>query len=300
MIYIIILIIVLIIASAITYISIPYSPLKSSFNKEMQERTKQTINSAGNSSFEYKDIYSLSIPEPIKRYYQYIKINSWKNNSVVNAVFKDTDFVMDSKTGQIINMDYDLWLFFDKPYRQAYCYSKIGPIPFEGIDYCTVNKTGGMKGVLAKSIKIFDECNEQGYKAALLSWLAEGAAFNPYVFVSDYVCCEQIDDLRVKATVNYDGVSASGIFTFNMEGQITQFYSDERQVELVNGELIHIGWRCDYLGYSDGATESGYDQTTSKDDAKHITHVSCVKVYTDHQLTYFDSENINLTYYGSK
>lgn len=134
--------------------------------------------------------------------------------------FKNAFFVFDSSKGTKLNIDYDLWLICDKPHRSALIKSSMYGIPFEGQDYQGDNKEGGMKGMLGKSIEIFDIHNKQMYKAGLISWMAEGAAFNPSIFLSDYIKYNEIDSKHLQATIDYQGINASGVFTLMMKVQL--------------------------------------------------------------------------------
>jgi hypothetical protein len=107
--------------------------------------------------------------------------------------------------------------------------------------------------------------------------------FNPSVLFSSYVTFDGIDDTHVKATVTNHGISGSGIITINKEGAITEFFSDERQVENINGVDTRIGWRCTYENY---APHNGILQ---------VSGVKCIKVYPDNtELVYFDSNQIDI------
>lgn len=220
----------------------------------------------------------------MQRYCEYIGLENFPKHQVTRTIFKNTKFIFDAQSEKTLNMDYDLWLFFNEPYRSAYCTSSMFGIPFDGMDYCTEDKRGGMKGILGKTIQIFDACDYQGYKAALISWLAESAAFNPSALLSSYVTYDVIDDLHVKATATYNGVSGSGIFTINKDGAITEFYSDERQVENIDGVPTNIGWRCEYDNYEKNLQ------------MKRIGTVRCIKVFPDKEVVYFYSDNIIVTY----
>ncbi|MBQ5851707.1 MAG: hypothetical protein IIW54_12985 [Lachnospiraceae bacterium] len=143
----------------------------------------------------------------------------------------------------------------------------------------------GKKGILAKSLVLFDECDEQGYKAGLISWLAESAVINPSVFLSSYVTYEEIDDTHIKATVTYQGVSGSGIFTFNNEGKIIEFYSVERQVEEIDGVKMELGWKC------------YYDKYEERNGIKTATNVKSTKLFPDgRELVYFESKDFKVQY----
>lgn len=262
------------------YWNISYSPMKAKFDKELKTRLLKV--KENNEVCTRGEIEKL--PEPLKRYCNYIWLENTPKHQVVRTVFKNTKFVFDDKIGQILDMDYDLWLFFDEFYRSAFCSSSMYGIPFEGRDYCTDEKEGGMKGILGKAIQIFDVSSKQGYEAGLISWLAEGVALNPSVLLSPYVTYEYIDSTKVKATVTYNGVSGSGIFTINEAGAITEFYSNERQVEKINGIDTRIGWKCKYEDYS------------LNNSILRINKVRIIKVYPDKEVIYFDSDNFEIDY----
>ena len=278
----IILLILIVLVSSITiYWKIPGSPEKVKFQKAMQKRANEAEKRCEVCS--RKEIEQL--PEPLKKYCEYIGLENFPKYQVVNVVFNDTDFVFDTKSGKIISMDYDLWLFYGDVFRSAFCSSSMYGIPFEGMDYVTDDRQGGMKGILAKSLVIFDNHDEQGYKASLISWLAESSVINPSVFLSPYVTYEEIDDTHIKATVTYQGVSGSGIFTFNNEGEITEFYSAERQVEEIDGVKMELGWKC------------YYDKYEERNGIKTATNVKSTKLFPDgRELVYFASKDFKVQY----
>lgn len=264
----------------ILYWKMPYSLFHQKFHDEMLERSAQTQNSDEVCTGD--EIRRL--PEPLQRYCNYINLEGFQKHNTTHVVFEDTDFVFDSSSGKQLNMDYDLWLFNDEIKRGAYCTSSMLGIPFDGIDYSTEDLQGGMKGMLGKAFTIFDECTEQGYQAGIISWFAESVAMNPSVLFSPYVTYETIDDNHVKATVDYNGVSGSGIFTINDEGAVTEFYSDERQVEKIDGVDTRIGWKCIYEDYKE------------YQGIKVVSKVQSIKIFPDHELVYFASDNFSIQY----
>lgn len=275
------LILLVLIGGIIIYWKSPYSPEKEKFHNSMQKRVDGTKKSDAVCTREEIE----QLPEPLKKYCDYIGLENFPKYQVANAVFDNTDFVFDTASGKVISMNYDLWLFYGDFYRSAFCSSSMYGIPFEGLDYVTEDKQGGMKGILAKHIRLFDEQEEQGYKASLISWLAESATINPSVLLSPYVTYEEIDDTHVKATVSYRGVSGSGIFTFNADGAITEFYSPERQVEEIDGVKMELGWVCTYDGYEE------------RNGIKIATKIKSIKVFPDgKELVYFAAEDYTVEY----
>lgn len=273
--------VLILIGGLLVYWNISYSPFKVYFDRGMKNRISQVETSAAICTQDEID----KLPELLKKHCESITLTGRKKYNAVNVVFHDTKFVFDSQKGTILNMDYDLWLLSDKPFRSAFCKSSIFGIPFDGIDYCTDEKTGGMKGMIGKAFKIFDISNEQMYKAGLISWLAEGAVVNPGILLSKYVTYEEIDDTHVKAIVSYNEVQGMGIFTFNNKGRLIGFESDERQAEEINGVMTPIGWRAIYGDY------------TRRNGILIPNIMQAVKVYPDKEVIYFDSNDMDIHYY---
>lgn len=273
-------IILILLAGIIIYWVSPYSPYKSAFIQTMEQQMNRSKKANGVCTAE--EIARL--PELLQRYCSYIGLENFPKYHVVRTIFKNTKFVFHTQSGRIIKMDYDLWLFYDPFFRSAYCKSSMYGIPFDGIDYCTEEKQGGMKGIIGKIIPIFDVRDEQGYKASIISWLAESVAFNPSILLSPYVTFKVIDDLHLEATVTYNGVTGTGIITFDKNGAIIEFYSDERQVENINGVPTLVGWRCEYEDYK------------QRNGIRQIGTIRCVKMLPDKEVVYFDSDDFSVTY----
>lgn len=271
----------IIIGLVLVYWSIPYSPAKTTFNKDMKKRLNKVVRNEEVCTQEEID----KLPEALRKHCQYIGLAGSKKNNAVNVEFHNTKFVFDSNKGTILDMDYDLWLFYEKPYRSAFCKSSMYGVPFDGIDYCTDDKIGGMKGMLGKAVEIFDVHNEQMYKAGLISLLAEGAGVNPCILLYDYVTYEEIDSTHVKATIAYNGVEGTGIFTFDEHGRLLQFESDERQVEEINGVMTPIGWKAKYGDYKE------------KEGILIPSNIQVIKIYKDKEVVYFNSKNFDIFYY---
>lgn len=258
-----------------------YSPLKSQFKREMIEH----VQSAEKTSTLCTKEEIERLPIPLQRYCHYMGLENTPKYQSVNALFHKTNFIFNDEKNIKLKMDYDLWLFNKMPFRTAYCGSKLYGMPFEGMDYCNKDKEGGMKGVLGKMIPLFDVHDRQGYRAGLISWVAEGAVLNPSILLSDYLIYRTIDDHHVEVTIKIEDVSGTGMMTINDEGKLLEFYSDERQVEMIDGIPTAIGWRCECEDYQV---------------AKQLllpTTIRAIKVYPDKEVVYFESNHFEVTYY---
>ena len=83
----------------------------------------------------------------------------------------------------------------------------------------------GRGHMLIKPLYLFTAANSFGKEidqGTLLRYLAEAAWF-PQVAVNDYLRWEGIDDYHARVTMEYGGVSASGIYSFNEQGLVNGF-----------------------------------------------------------------------------
>lgn len=273
-------IILVLFGGLLIYWKIPYSLQKNGFDQRMRKRAEGVKESE-----EYVTKEEIrSLPAPLRRYCEHIGLENFRKYRAVRVYFEDTDFVFDSGTGKVLDMDYDLWLFYDTWFRSAYCKSSMYGIPFEGEDYCTENFKGGMKGIIGKMFQIFDTCSEQGYQAGLISWFAESLTFNPSVLFSSCVSYEEIDDCSVRVRLKDGKTQGEGIITVNNQGEVIEFYSDDRQVEEVDGKQQRIGWRCEYEDYRE---YNGILQAQK---------VRSIKVFPDKEVVYFSTDHMETTY----
>ena len=127
-------------------------------------------------------------------------------------------------------------------------------------------------------------CTKQGYQAGLISWFAESLILNPSALFSEMVSYEQIDDYTVKVTLIDGEVEGEGIIHLNDIGEIVAFYSDDRQVEDIDGTMTRIGWRCEYEEYRE---QNGIKQASK---------VRSVKVYPNKEVVYFSADDYEVTY----
>ena len=264
----------------IMYRELGGSPFKQHFDKEIEEHIKNIA--ASNELCTREEIEGL--PKSLHKHCEYVGVEGFPKYEVTNVFFKNTKFVFNDESGKILNMDYDLWLVNRKLFRRAYCGSSLYGIPFEGMDYMTKDKEGGMKGILARVITIFDERNKQGGRAGIISWFIESVIVNPSVLFSEYVSYEEIDTNHVKVIISWQGITGTGILTLNDEGVITGFYSDDRQTGKVNGEEVMIGWRCECNHYK------------QRDGFIYPAEIKAIKVYPDKEIVYFDADNYIVKY----
>ncbi len=98
---------------------------------------------------------------------------------------------------------------------------------------------GHMLIKLLSLIPVADSRGEEIDQGTLLRYMAEMPWF-PTAALNDYIEWEEIDSNRARATMSYGGVTASGIYEFNEEGEVVSFIANRYRE--VNGRYVLQDW----------------------------------------------------------
>lgn len=260
-----------------TFFKIPYSKINEDFTDASTILMKEAVNI--NEIFTEEDIKEL--PIPVKKFFNYCGFIGTRKMSYMKATFKNVSF----KTGKdkpSLKIDYTQYNFVDKPDRLALINSSMFGIPFQGFD-SYVNGVGSMKGVIAKLYTLFDQRGDTMDKASLVTYLAE-CFIVPNVILQDYITWEGVDKTHAKATISYYDISASGIFTFNDNGEMISFTTNDRIATEIDGTTKNVKWTAICSDYKES---NGIRKPTI---LKAIWH------YDDGDQVYFDGDKIEIEY----
>lgn len=212
----------------------PYSPTSAKYHRLIAE--KIAAEAAVSEVFTEADIESL--PLPVQRYFRYCGYLGTPKMSYMRAFLKNVDFVMSEN--RTIKIDYQQMNLVSRPDRFALISSSLWGIPFEGLDSFNMGK-GSMKGTLAKVIPLFDQQGESMDRACLVTWLAE-CLMMPNAALQDFVTWEEIDDTHARAIIVWQGISASGVFTFADNGEFLSFRTSDRVAVDMDGNETIADW----------------------------------------------------------
>lgn len=98
---------------------------------------------------------------------------------------------------------------------------------------------GIMNIKLLSLIPVVDSKGKEVDQGTMLRYLAELQWF-PTAALSNYIKWEEIDAHSARATMSYKGVTASGVFTFNEQGELTDFLA--KRYREVNGKYELTDW----------------------------------------------------------
>ena len=136
-----------------------------------------------------------------------------------------------------------------------------------------------MKGVIGKVFTLFNQTGTEMDKAQLLTYLGE-CFIIPSSILSEFILWEPIDNTHVKVTINYQGISGSGVFTFDENGFVQSFQTAERAKIATDGNVEYPRWSLVYGGF------------TKKDTVYLPTRLQTIWHETQEDLVYFDANNI--------
>ena len=259
---------------------IPYSPVKRDIQNDVDTIMFENQLQTKNEVFTEGDFNNL--PAAIQKYLQGCGYIGTPKMSYLKMEYHNVDFLQ-GKNRPTLTIDYTQYNFINEPCRMALIDSRMFGIPFEGYDYYQ-NGIGGMKGVIAKAITIFDQTGADMNKACLATFLAE-SLFAPTILLQDYITFEEISDFEVRATITYGGQSASGIFTFNEQYEMFSFTTNDRAVAGTDGSMEYVPWSalCN-------------DYQLSENGIKYPTKFQAVWSYTDGDFVYFDGIISEISY----
>lgn len=268
------------IAMILIWFHIPYSPVKRDFQNDVDTIMSENQLQTKNEVFTEEDFSRF--PDAVQKYIQGCGYIGTPKMSYLKMEYHNVDFLQ-KKDSPALKIDYTQYNFINEPCRMALIDSRMFGIPFEGYDYYQ-NGIGGMKGVIAKAITIFDQTGADMNKACLATFLAE-SLFAPTILLQDYITFEEISDFEVRATITYGGQSASGIFTFNEQYEMFSFTTNDRAVAGTDGSMEYVPWSalCN-------------DYQLSENGIKYPTKFQAVWNYTDGDFVYFDGIISEISY----
>lgn len=233
-----------------------------------------------------KDVFTAEevskLPEPVQKYFNYCGYIGREKMMSIKLVFEDVHFKMGAQK-QWINIKYEQHNFVPEPARLAYIYSRMfGIIPFEGRDKYQ-NGHGNMIGMLLKRKTIFDVKGIEIDTSAAVTFLSE-ALIAPSCALQEYIRWEPIDSNSCRAIIDYRGIEAGGIFTFNEKGEFIKFQTDDRYMYMDDGTSVKHRW---------SALVSDYNEING---VKVPTRVKGVWNLEEGEHEYFDGRLVDVEY----
>lgn len=267
----------LIISITAVYFNVPYSRLNTSFKDYLIKSEENTNANKKKSKYALNDL-----PHCIQNFYRYTGLIDKAGSKHVSFNFKDADFV-NVEMKKTLQIDYSEHIFASVPARFAFIDSSLYGIPFQGLD-SFIDGKGGMKGVVAKNITLFDQRGKDMDKAALVTWLSE-IIFMPSELLSGDIEMKEIDKNSVSVSITYDSITVSGVYKFKDNGELTEFTTDDRTMIYNDGRVEHKSWSAIFGDY------------TKKDNLFLPNRLKAEWHLDNNDLTYFDGSNVEYKFF---
>lgn len=264
----------LLIGALILWLRLPCSPIKKQFQNDVEKHLQAKQFCGDKAPFTREELSSL--PVPIRKYMEHCGYIGTPKMSYLQMVYHNVRF-MQGRKGPQLTIDYTQYNFVDQPVRLALIDSSLWGIPFEGYDSYQ-NGTGGMKGVLAKGITLFDQTGKEMDRACLATYLAE-ALFAPAILLRSDIVWKEISPYEVQATMTYGGQTVTGLFTFNEQYEMVSFSTNDRAATSPDGTIAYIPWLAQCGAYQ-----------TCENGIKRPTTFQAVWRYPDGDFVYFDGQ----------
>lgn len=195
--------------------------------------------------------------------------------------FHDTEFRM-AQGKDPMKIDFQQVNFVSRPDRHAFLTGRMFGLPIQAKD-STIDGIGSMTGVLAKQIPLFRSTGAEMDQGQLITALAD-AVFMPSLFLQEFVSWKVIDDRTVEGQISWKQVSAKGRFTFDEEGNVIRFDTEDRYMDDNGKGSKLVPWFVTY------------EQYQQQDDFYQPGHVTVNWVTSEGAYTYFESDRIEVVY----
>jgi hypothetical protein len=234
---------VVICSAAATLLLGENTPMKKMFLFEVQTELDKFV--VSHEVFKKEAISNL--PEPVQWYFKYCGYIGKEKMTNARIVWNDVNFKM-RPDKPWIKIKYEQYNFVSEPARLAYIYSTMfGVVPFEGRDRY-LNGKGNMLGKLLKKITLFDVSGTEMDVSVAVTYLSE-ALLVPACILQPYIKWEALGPNYAKASIDYKGVKAEGIFTFNDKGEFTKFETEDRYMDTGGGISEKHKWTAEASNY---------------------------------------------------
>lgn len=273
-------VIFIVIGLLMVWFNISWSPLKKQFHNDVSLLADKNALTYDNELFKAEDFSHL--PTAIQKYVENCGYIDTPKMSYMKMEYHNVDFLQ-GRNGPKLKIDYTQYNFVKNPCRMAFIDSSMFGVPFEGYDSYQ-NGKGGMKGVIAKAITLFDQTGSDMDRACLVTFLAE-SIFEPSAILQDYISFKEISSYEVEAEITYEGQNASGIFSFNEDYEMISFATNDRAVANSDGTMEYVEWMA-VCG----------DYKINEDGIRQPTKFQAVWKYPDEDFVYFDGEISTISY----
>ncbi len=193
-----------------------------------------------------KDIAFL--PDPVQNYLRYIgaidkpKVQNF--HALLSGKMKRTE------NGKWMNISAEQYNFYDQPTRLFYISSSMFGIPFEGLHIYSGN-AATMNIQLASLIPVVNAHGPIMTKGETVTLFNDMCVLAPATLIDKNIRWETIDSQIVKATFTNQDYTISAVLSFNDKGQLINFVSDDRYMNVKGNTFENYRWSTPLKDYKE-------------------------------------------------
>jgi hypothetical protein len=189
------------------------------FQRESMEKRKQLLPASQAQSDNISEAGLPSLPKPVSRW---LRTCGAVNKTAIHTVYlRQGGEMRTSPDGKWMPVVAEQWFTLTQPGFLWTADVGSGLMQFAGRDFFYRGQ-GSMLIKVQSLLPVVDAKGEAINQGTMLRFLSEMVWF-PTAALQPYIQWEAIDDRQARATIQYDGQSASGIFTFSEQGQVLSF-----------------------------------------------------------------------------
>lgn len=184
------------------------------------------------------------LPAPVRRYFTYSGVLGMRRVGSFSLILKGR--IRQGRGESWMEITMRQFNRLDLPSRVVYIRAKKPPM--DGVD-SFVHGKGRMRIKVANLISVADSTGPEMDRSALVTFLND-LVLCPVAYFSLPVRWEPIDDERARLRLAYGGMEVSAILSFDEEGRIVNWASEDRYAE-VKGQLLQDRWSTPFGAYGE-------------------------------------------------
>jgi hypothetical protein len=236
----ILVIFIILIASSITIGSIKFK------KKVSREITEMLVQSGETKPEVFTEADIERLPEPVQRWLRYSQVIG--KDRIITVRLKQEGFFRQKANQDWMPFTAEEYYTTNPPAFIWYATIKLAPfLSIKGRDMYYEGR-GNMFIKLLSLITVVNARGDEIDQGTLLRYLNEIMWF-PTAALSDYIKWESIDSKSAKATMSYQGVTASAVFSFNDKGELMNMVAE--RYRYVDGKFVLDTWSTPISEYGE-------------------------------------------------
>jgi hypothetical protein len=219
------------------------SRFKNKFKTEVQQRL---VPNSDASVIRDEDLTPL--PEPVRNYLRYV--GAVGKPKVHNFRVAGTGSMKRSFESNWIEISTRQYNFFDDLARIYYIKSSLFGIPFDGLHAYT-GDSATMKINVAYFFQVVDAKGEKMNQSENVTLFNDMCLLAPATLINKKIQWESIDKLTAKARFTHNGITITALLSFNENGELVNFVSDDRFLSSDGKTYTNYPWSTPVKDYKD-------------------------------------------------